>query len=108
MFKYIGPLRVVFDTDKVVQVELPASYSQVRDKFNVLDVRPWLHNGLSLDVSYPPVASPALTPIVQVLDTKLHARRSRAIALSLDIPWIYIVVRRDQSTNWARNHTLTP
>jgi hypothetical protein len=31
MPKYIGPLLVVSASDKVVQVQLPASYSQVHD-----------------------------------------------------------------------------
>jgi hypothetical protein len=66
MPKHIGPLLVVSASDKVVQVQLPASYSQVHDKYNVIDVRPWLHWDRSLDVSYPPVVPrPAVRPIVQ-------------------------------------------
>jgi hypothetical protein len=108
MPKYIGPLQVLSVTDKVVQVKLPASYSQWHDKFNVLDVRPWLHNDCTLDVSYPPVAPhPALNPIVQILDGKPYGRRPRRIASFLDIPCVYFVVRKDQSTDWVRNRTLT-
>jgi transposase InsO family protein len=108
MPKYIGPLLVVSVSDKVVKVQLPASYSQVHDKFNVLDVRPWLHSDRSLDVSYPPVSPhPALNPIVQLLDRKPAGRRPRGIASLLDIPCSYFVVRKDQSTDWVRSHSLT-
>jgi RNase H-like domain found in reverse transcriptase/Integrase zinc binding domain/Reverse transcriptase (RNA-dependent DNA polymerase)/Integrase core domain len=108
MPKYIGPLLVVSVSDKVVQVQLPASYSQVHDKFNVIDVRPWLHTDRSLDVSYPAVEPhPALNPIVQLLDRKPYGRRPRGLASYLDIPCTYFVVRKDQSTDWVRNHTLT-
>jgi hypothetical protein len=108
MPKYIGPMTVVSASDKVVQVKLPASYSQVHDKFNVIDVRPWLHSDRSLDVSYPPVEPhPALNPVVQVLDRKQHGRCPRALASYLDIPCSYFVVRKDQSTDWVRNSFLT-
>jgi transposase InsO family protein len=108
MPKYIGPFLVVSVSDKVVQVQLPDSYSQVHDKFNVIDLRPWLHVDRSLDVSYPPVAPhPALNPIVQLLDRKPYGRRPRRIASFLDIPCCYFVVRKDQSTDWVRSHTLT-
>jgi hypothetical protein len=69
--KYIGPMTVVSASDKVVQVRLPASYNQVYDNFNVIDVRPWLHSDRTLDASYAAVAPhPALNPIVQILDHK--------------------------------------
>jgi hypothetical protein len=80
----------------------------VHDKFNVIDVRPWLHSDRTLDVSYPAVAPhPALNPIVQILDRKPYGRRPRVIASYLDIPCSYFVVRKDQSTEWVRNSTLT-
>jgi hypothetical protein len=108
MPKYIGPMLVVSASDKVVQVQLPSSYSQVHDKFNVIDVRPWLHTDRSLDVSYPSVAPhPALNPIVQLLDRKPYGRCPRHLASYLDIPCTYFVVRKDQSTDWVRSHTLT-
>jgi hypothetical protein len=108
MPKYIGPLTVVSASDKVVQVKLPASYSLVHDKFNVIDVRPWLHSDRTLDVSYPAVAPhPALNPVVQILDRKPYGRCPRVIASYLDIPCSYCVVRKDQSTEWVRNSTLT-
>ena len=53
MPKYIGSMLVVSVSDKVVQVKSPEAYDQVHDKFNVLDVLPWLHLDRSLDVSYP-------------------------------------------------------
>jgi transposase InsO family protein len=106
--KYIGPLPVVSVSDKVIQVKLPQEYDQVHDKFNVIDVRPWLHCDRSLDVSYPPVAPhPALNPIVQVLDRKQYGRAPRVIASFLDIPCQYLVVYKDQSTEWIRNTALT-
>jgi hypothetical protein len=108
MPKYIGTMLVVSMSDKGVQVQLPASYSQVHDKFNVIDVRPWLQSDRSLDVSYPPVAPHlALNPIVQLLDRKPYGRRPRGIASFLDIPCSYGVVRKDQSTDWVRSHTFT-
>jgi hypothetical protein len=108
MPKYVGPMEVVSVSDKVVQVKLPASYSQVHDKFIVIDVRPWLHLDRSLDILYPQVAPrPALNPIVQILDRKMSGRYPRTIASYLDIPCLYFVVRKDQSTDWVRNSTLT-
>jgi hypothetical protein len=101
MPKYIGPFLVVSVSDKVVQVQLPDSGSQVHNKFNVIDVRPWLHVDRSLDVSYPPVAPhPALNPIMQLLDRKPYGRSPRGIAPLLDIPCYYFVVCKDQSTDW--------
>jgi hypothetical protein len=74
----------------------------------VIDVRPGLHLDRSLDVSYPPVAPhPALNPIVQLLDRKQYGRCPRVLASYLDIPCTYFVVRKDQSTEWVRNNTLT-
>jgi hypothetical protein len=109
MPKYIGPMLVLSLSDRVVQVQLPASYSQVHDKFNVIDVRPWLYSDRSLDVSYPTVAPhPAMNPIVQLFDRKTYGRRPTGIASFLDIiPCSYFVVRKDQSTDWVRSHTLT-
>jgi hypothetical protein len=76
--------------------------------FNVIDVRSWLHVGRFLDVSYPPVAPhPALNPTVQLLYRKPYGRRPRGIASLLDMPCYYLVVRKDQSTDWVRSHTLT-
>lgn len=99
---------VVSVSDKVVQVQLPASYDQVRDKLNVIDVRPWLHLDRSLNVAYPPVAPrPALNPVVQLLDSKPYDRQPRVIASHLDIPCSYCIVRKDQSTDWVRSFTLT-
>jgi hypothetical protein len=108
MPKYIGPVPVVSVSDSVVQVQLPHRYSQVHDKFNAIDVRPWLHSDRSLDVSYPLVKPhPTLNPIVQVLDRKPYGRRPRRIVSYLDIPCVYFVVCKDQSTDWVRHHTLT-
>ena len=106
--KYIGPMLVVSASDKVVPVKLPASYDQVHDKLNVLDVRPRLHWDGSLDVSYPSVAPhPALNPIVQLLDRKPYGRQPRNVASLLDLPCEYFAIRKDQSTDWVRSSSLT-
>jgi hypothetical protein len=99
-------MTVVSASDRVVQVKLPASYNQVHEKLNVIDVRPWLHSNRTLDVPYPAVAHLALNPKVQTLDRKTYGRRPRVIAPYLDIPCSYRVVRKDQNTEWVRNSTL--
>jgi hypothetical protein len=106
--KYIGPMTVVSVADKVVQLKLPATYQQVHDKFNVGDVRPWLHSDRSLDVSYPAVSPhPALNPVLQILDRKKFGRCPKHIDSYLDIPCQYFIVRKDGSTEWIRNTALT-
>jgi hypothetical protein len=106
--KYIGPMTVVAVFDKVVQVKLPETYRHVHDKFNVGDVRPWLHSDRSLDVSYPDVSPhPALNPVVQILDRKKFGRCPKHIDSYLDIPCQYFIVRKDGSTEWIRDTALT-
>ena len=41
--KYIGPFTVLSVDGKVLHLQLPKAYSKVHDKFNVEQVRPWLH-----------------------------------------------------------------
>ena len=41
--KYIGPFTVLSVDGKVLHLQLPQAYSKVHDKFNVEQVRPWLH-----------------------------------------------------------------
>jgi hypothetical protein len=106
--KYIGPFLVVSVSDTVVQVKLPDTYKQVHDKFNVLDVRPWLHVDRDLDVAYPEVSPhPALNPIVQLLDRKKFGRAPKRLGSYLDIPCQYYAVRKDGSHEWLRNSFLT-
>jgi len=110
MPKYVGPFEVVSVLGKVVQVKLPASYSKVHDKFNVIDVRPWFHSDeRTVEVDYPAVtAHPALNPVVQVLDRKRVAGRQPQAPVSLlDIPAQYLIVRRDGSTAWIRGTALS-
>lgn len=107
--KYIGPFTVLSARDKVVELQLPRSYELVHNKFNVEDVRPWLHSeDRELDVDYPAVEPhPALNPVVQVLDRKRLGRRPRHIRTYLDIPAQYLVVRRNGDTEWLRGGQLT-
>jgi hypothetical protein len=106
--KYIGPFSVVSVSDTVVQVKLPESYKLVHDKFNVIDVRPWLSSDRSLDVAYPEVAPhPALNPIVQLLDRKKFGRAPKRIGSYLDIPCQYYAVRKNGEHEWIKSSALT-
>jgi hypothetical protein len=95
-------------TDSVVQIKLPDSYKQVHDKFNVIDIRPWLQVDRNLDVAYPEVdPHPALNPIVQLLDRKKFGRVPKHLGSYLDIPCQYYAVRKDGSHEWIRHSVLT-
>jgi hypothetical protein len=88
--------------------KLLPKYMQVHDKFNVVDVRPWLSSDRDLDVGYPAVAPhPALNPVVQTLDRNKFGRAPKHIASYLDIPCQYLVVHKDGSTRWVSNSQLT-
>jgi hypothetical protein len=106
--KWIGPFTVLSVEDKVVRLKLPATYSQVHDKFNVVDVRPWLHSEEhAVEVDYPEVQPhPSLNPVVQVLDRKTYGRIPKDPESLLDIPAAYFVVRRDGSTQWIPGREL--
>jgi hypothetical protein len=105
--EYIGRFTVVSESDKVVQIKLPETYKHVHDKFNVIDVHPWIHSDRSFDVTYPEVSPhPALNPIVWLLDRKKFGRAPKHIASYLDIPCQYFAVRKDGSKEWIRNSAL--
>jgi transposase InsO family protein len=109
MPKWIGPFTVESVQDKVVRLKMPETYKHVHDKFNIIDLRPWLHSEEhTVEVDYPPVEPhPTLNPVVQVLDRKRYGRAPLKPASLLDIPATYFVVRRDGSTQWVRGRELT-
>ena len=100
--KYIGPFTVLDVQGQVLQLQLPATYNQVHDRFNVEQVRPWLHSGeRSVDPDLPTLKPhPALNPVVQILDRKKYGRAPKHMASLLDRPAQYLVVYKDGSTNW--------
>lgn len=101
--KYVEAFEVLSISGSVVQVKLPDTYRHVHDKFNVVDMRPWLHADCDLDIAYPAVAPhPALNPIVQLLDRKRYGRVKKHIGSLLDIPCQYFAVRKDGSQEWLR------
>ena len=87
---------------------MPKAYSQVHDKFNVEQVRPWLHAGDPIvDTDLPELdPHPSLNPVVQVLDRKKFGRALKHIGSLLDIPAQYSVVYRDGSTGWVQGSHL--
>jgi hypothetical protein len=106
--KYIGPFTVLDVQGKVLRLQMPRAYSQVHDKFNVEQVRPWLHSGDNvIDPDLPEIAPhPSLNPVVQVLDRKKIGRPPKRIASHLDIPAQYLVVHKDGSMEWVRGSHL--
>jgi hypothetical protein len=107
--KYIGPFTVLDVDDKVVRLQLPQTYNTVHDKFNVENVRPWLHSDeRTVDPDYPELqAHPSLNPVVQVLDRKKVGVIPRRLSSYLDIPAKYLVVRKDGSMEWRKGSQLT-
>ena len=90
--KWIGPFTVLSVQDKVVRLKMPETCKFVHDKFNVLDVRPWLHSEEhTVEVDYPQVQPhPSLHPIVQILDRKQYGRMPKEPASLLDLSLIHI------------------
>ena len=106
--KYIGPFTVLSVDGKVLHLQLPKAYSQVHDKFNVEQVRPWLHSGdCTVDPDLPDLQPhPSLNPVVQILDRAKFGRAPKRIGSLLEIPAQYVVVYRDGSTGWVRGSHL--
>jgi hypothetical protein len=108
---YIGPFTVLNNRGKVLHLQMPKSYAHVHDKFNVQQVRPWLHVGDStVDPDLPELEPhPALNPVVQVLHRKKIGRPPKNISSLFDIPVQYLVVYRNDATAWLRgSHLRSP
>ena len=108
--KYIGPFKVVAVGDRgTVTLDLPDSYSQIHDVFNVCDVRPWLHDGAKeIDITYPALQpQSSFNPVVQVIDRKRAAGRAPSCLTSfLDTPTGYLRVRHDRKLEWLHQSRL--
>lgn len=108
--KYIGPFKIVSCFGKVVELDLPKSYDLVHPRFNLEQVRPWLHDGGDqIDLDYPEVLPQAsLNPVVQILDRKKAAGRQPLRPASLmDIRAQYFVVRKSGLTEWLEASRLS-
>jgi hypothetical protein len=109
--KYIGPFTVLGVRGKVLHLQMPKAYSQVHDKFNIEQVRPWLHSGdNTIDPDLPDVEPhPALNPVVQTFDRKKFGRPPKNLPTLFDIPTQYLVVYRSGATAWVRRaHLRSP
>jgi hypothetical protein len=76
--KYIGPFTVLDVQGKVLRLQMPRAYSQVHDKFNVEQVRPWLHSGDNeVNPEFPEIAPHLSLGPVLVLDRRRLVGRLR-------------------------------
>ena len=109
--RWIGPLRIREVVNPgALKLELPESYSEVHDVFDVLDVRPWLSaDSHTLDPDLPDCVEPhpALNPVVQIIDRKRpKGRRPTRVEHLLDIPAMYLCVLRNGKIEWRHQSRL--
>jgi hypothetical protein len=84
-----------------VTVNLPDTYL-VNNAFNLEDVRPWLqHDSQLVDCDLPPVQADYLhNTVVSIVDRRKFPGRMPEGTPFLDLPCEYLVLRRDNTTQW--------